>query len=744
METFTCRVKRIVFTNPESGFSILSVIREGNRFGYETVKCTGLFNPTVDMRLQVVGETVKDPKHGEQFVASAFEEILPVSKKDVVDYLSNGPFKGIGPKVAERIWDMFGEDTFDAISRKDERLLSVSGISPRVMENLMDKWNETVGMRNISVALARWGLTPLAIAKIYRTYGAKSVESLKKNPYRLAYEVDGFGFKKADEIALASGVDPDGFERAECCAAYLLDEAAEKGGDTYLYRTALAARMRETLGTTDDALISAHLKAFEHSKQIEVEGDRFFIPAVRRAEESVAEQLGELLDIPGKPLRYDLGSLEREAGFEYDPIQRAAIMKASESKVMVLTGGPGTGKTTITKAIASVYAGSHLKILACAPTGKAAKRMTEVTGLKAQTIHRMLKWDPAEGRFTYGRSKPLPCDAVVVDETSMVNIRLMKSLLEAIPPHARVLFVGDKDQLPCIGAGDPLRDMIASGEVPTVTLEHVFRQGEGSSIAKGAKAVKEGRLPEFDRTREGSLYFVPVEDQEEILSKVRGYVSENLPRRYLVPPSEIEVLTPRKKKTTVCSDTLNSILQQTLNPPTEKTQEIKVGERLFRTGDRIMQTKNNYDLQLFNGDEGTVEKVNPQERVMLAKFDGRSVILDRVALEDITLSYAATVHKSQGSEYPVVVVPVTTSHSIMLFRNLIYTAMTRAKTACIIVGQKEALRKAVANNNPSRRNTTLAERIISERKIRREKKLERKAKDVRGKRGIGFDGMFRL
>lgn len=705
MVTIRCVVERITYQNPENGYSVLKVRVKGYQ---DLVPVVGpLADAVVGSVLLIEGNWKIDARYGRQFAAVRWEETVPATVYGIEKYLGSGLIKGIGPKFAKKIVGQFGTDTISVIEERPEALLEVAGIGRKRVERIRESWERQKEIKNIMLFLQSHDVSTAFAVKIYKTYGNQSIEMVKDNPYRLADDIWGIGFKTADKIAEKLGIGRDDPMRCRSGVQYTLNALADEG-HVYALREQLVKKAVSLL-ETDEAAVRSALDEMLEKEELKVDGDAIYLPPFYYAESGTASRLLRLAAAPGRipaGASFDLEAVERRAGVHYDEVQRQAIIQAVCSKVMVLTGGPGTGKTTVTKGILDALRFFGLKVLGAAPTGRAAKRMSEATGLEAKTIHRLLEYKPPEG-YQRNEEHPLEGDVLIVDECSMIDIVLMNVLLKAVPEHMMLILVGDTDQLPSVGAGNVLRDIMESEVFPVVRLTRIFRQAMNSRIIMSAHRVNAGQFPDCSGERHTDFYFMEEEDPEKAAQAIAALVRTKLPRYYRVPSSDIQVLTPMQRGVTGAAS-LNLALQEALNPGAEG---LRRGGYCFRQGDRVMQIRNNYDKEVFNGDIGTVETVSLEERSLTVDFDGRNVEYDVSELDELVLAYAVTIHKSQGSEYPIVVMPVLMNHYVMLQRNLIYTGITRARKILVMVGSKKALAYAIRNVTVTRRNTRLRQRL---------------------------------
>lgn len=702
MAQIRCVVERITYQNPENGYSVFRVKVKGYD---DLVTLVGnLLDVPAGSVLLCQGEWRVDRKYGQQFQCSTWEEVMPATAYGIEKYLGSGLVKGIGPKFARLIVDRFGTGTIEVIETDIERLNEVHGIGPKRIAKISESWERQKDIKNVMLFLQGHGVSTAFAAKIYREYGKESVSKVQENPYRLADDIWGIGFKTADGIASKMGYGKDDPRRVRSGILYTLGQLADEG-HCFATGEQLLGTAAELLDVGEEA-IGAVLADMSGAGDVITDGEAIYLPPFHYAECGVARRLLALRNGNGSLFSEDEPELPRVEGIVYDETQLEAVRLALKSKVMVLTGGPGTGKTTTTKAIIGALRSSGMKVLLAAPTGRASKRMSEATGMEAKTIHRMLEYNPKDG-YQRNADNPLTGDALIVDECSMIDILLMNNLLKAVPDGMRLILVGDIDQLPSVGAGNVLRDIIDSGAVPVIRLTRIFRQAQSSRIVMSAHAVNAGRLPDLSNGRETDFFFLREEDPEKVAESIVDLVGRRLPGAYGIGADSIQVLTPMQRGV-VGAASLNIALQQSLNG---NGDSLSRGGYTFRKGDRVMQLRNDYDKEVFNGDLGYITEVNLEDRVLKVDFDGRETAYDSTELDELSLAYATTIHKAQGSEYPVVVIPVMMNHFVMLQRNLIYTGITRAKKVCVLIGQLKALSYAVRNLTVQKRNTRLKERL---------------------------------
>jgi len=703
-------IERITFVNNENGYTVAKMKSRGY---YDLITIVGnMPSVSVGAIVSLKGEWKVDSKYGRQFVVTAFEERLPATAAGIEKYLGSGLIKGIGPVNAKRIVKIFKEDTLRVIEEEPDLLLQVDGIGPKRVEMIKKAWEEQKEVKNIMIFLQSHGVSTAYGVKIYKTYGNDSIKVVQENPYQLADDIWGIGFKTADRIAQNMGYDFQSYERIRSGILYALNQLSNDG-HCFAYRRQLVEEAYKLLEVEVESVESAIDNMLKEGSLIPDDEDALYLPVFYHCEVGVARRLKKIMEADSiyihKNLEHLLESIERKNKVRYDGMQREAIIKSGSNKLMVLTGGPGTGKTFTTLGIISLYQTLGASILLAAPTGRAAKRMSEVTGMEAKTIHRLLEFKPAKG-YTINEDNPLKCDVLILDEVSMVDLVLMYNLLKAVPDNAVVILVGDVDQLPSVGPGNVLRDIIDSGAVEVVRLTSVFRQAQGSMIITNAHRVNQGQFIQYKGPKNRDFFFIEEEDPDKVAETIVSLATQRMPKYYkLNATRDIQVLCPMLRGSTGAHN-INQLLQEKL---ASKGPSVKYGGTTYYIGDKVMQIKNNYDKNVFNGDIGFIEKIDAEDRTIEISFDERNVEYDYTELDEIILAYASTVHKSQGSEYPIVIAPLTTQHYMMLQRNLLYTCITRAKKVFVLVGSKRAIAMAIRNNKIAKRNTMLAKRISS-------------------------------
>ena len=713
-DSLTGIIERVTFHNPDSGFAVLRVAARGRR-GVVTV-VGKLPSANAGETIEASGAWVQDRTHGEQFAAESLRAVPPHTLEGIEKYLASGLVKGIGPTYARRIVEKFGERTLKVIDESPTFLKEVKGIGPKRIQRIRESWQEQKAMRDIMVFLQSHGLGTARAVRIYKTYGDQAVEIVRANPYRLASDVWGFGFKTADELGARLGIDRAAPQRARAALRYVLQQLSHEGHVGFPE----AAVLEQTAGLTEipQEVLLAAVEEERQAGEIVREplpGEPWlYLKPLFLAELNLARGLKQLVagqhPLPTVDVAAALGWIEKRMGLTLAPSQRDAIARATKDKVLVITGGPGVGKTTIVRGVLEVFAAKSMRCGLCAPTGRAAKRLTETTGREAKTIHRLLEFDPALGGFKRDADNPLDFDLLVVDEASMVDVALMNRLLQAVPRRACLVLVGDVDQLPSVGPGMVLADVIASGAVPVVRLTEIFRQAGQSWIVRAAHAVRQGAIPESAPPGQGDFYFLEAPTPEAVTDRIITMMRERIPKAFgLDPFRDVQVLTPMNRGA-LGAESLNSCLQDVLNPARGGTEIERFGVK-FRAGDKVLQTRNNYNKEVFNGDVGRITVLDDVERTLSVDFEGRAVEYDFGELDELALAYSLTVHKSQGSEYPAVVIPLHTQHFMMLQRNLLYTAITRGKKLVVVVGNRRALEMAVQRQDTSRRCSLLRMRL---------------------------------
>ena len=725
-----------MFHNDENGYTVLHVEIPSE---FELAK-----NPEITIvgkaqavwegeEVKAEGQWVTDKVHGRQFKAETLTCIAPRSLKGIERYLASGLIKGVGPVLAKRIVDTFGEETMMVLSHQSGRLREVPKLGRAKIEQIRASWHQNETMRENMIFGQTYGISIIKMTKIVRKYGPDAIAIVKADPYRLCRDIWGIGFATADKIALSVGIPKDSPLRARASISYTLETEAEDGGHCWTYENDLLLHANELTGIPTEVLGEALEAEISDGRVVAEAGEsrRIYLKSLYYSERDVARRVKAILEAPRSFAGFDaeraIAWWQSRAGFELAPKQRQALESSLKSKFSIITGGPGVGKTTIIRALVEIYEArfrsrggttsvrqqdgggksAQGRVVLAAPTGRAAKRMTESVGVAAQTIHRLLKWNPVTNKFTYNAENRLEGDVFIFDETSMIDVKLACDLLAAIPDSAAVVWVGDTDQLPSVGAGSVLGDLIKSGAVPATKLDFIFRQDTSGLIVTNAHHVNAGEPLEI-RQGETDFYFMRCEDPATCVKRAIEFMTTRIPRKFGMDPlADVQVLVPMRKNV-LGTDNLNVELQKALNPHGDA---IIRGGTMFRVGDRVMQLRNNYDKDVYNGDVGFVKHVNPGDRSMIVSFDGRPVRYDGGDLDELVLAYATTIHKSQGSEYPAVIVILHSQHYVMLQRNLLYTAITRGKRLVLLMGVPYAIDQAIKTNTVRERRTSLADRL---------------------------------
>ncbi len=705
-------IKSITFHSQQNGFTVM---RLNDIESKKVVVVTGTF-PALQPgeTISVEGDWGSHPKYGKQFQATSFE-YLATEDNDILEYLASGQFPGVGQKIAERIVETFGDDTADILDNDPDKFreVKIKGFPARKVELFLARWQEARHSRETMLFLYKHEIVGSVAKRLWNKFGQATIERITQNPYMLCEEVWGIGFLKADEIAQKVGFPKDSPERFQAALLYTLQEASVSDGHVFLPKNVLLERTFRNLRLMqdDEGAINTLLDEFEkasESGRITREGDDCYFPPLFKAEQRIADNIKLRLrynELSTEGFEDALAQWEREHKFSFDPIQKRAIQMALSRKISIITGGPGTGKTTILKGILYLARQMEECVSLTAPTGRAAKRMGECCGEKARTIHRLLEVDPISGKFHRDGDNKLQCNLLIVDEFSMVDTWLAASLLEATPLNARIVLVGDADQLPSVGAGNVLNDLLRCPKIPSTRLQHIFRQAGGNDIADKASKINQGISPS---PIEGTnFHFLPYESADEAKDIIARLVTRGIKEKIDVDTQEMQLLTPMRKGPLGIYE-LNNFLQDLLNPGKER---IKIASGNWSTGDRVMQIRNNYDKNVFNGDVGIIYKIGKDTKKITVFYDDKTVDYEPDEADELILAYACTIHKSQGSEYPAVIVVLDSSHSIMLQRNLIYTAITRAKGHVWVLSAPGAFYQAVRNNRSTRRYTRLTEKL---------------------------------
>lgn len=701
-------VESIVYMNDDTGFTVASLREPKSKDLISIVGTMSTIQP--GETLECEGAWKFHPRHGKQFEVIQFKQSVPQDLLGIQKYLESGFIKGIGPTYAQRIVAKFGLQTLRIIDETPKRLLEVEGIGEKRIDLIQKHWKEQNSIRHVMIFLQGHQISPNLAQKIYRLYGDDSITKVKQNPYALAKRIFGVGFKTADTIAANLGFPPTSPHRIKAGIEFLLWELSQEGHVCYSEQELI--KEAKSLLEVEEELIQSAIIALIHDqkifKQNHDDQDLIWIKPLYICESGIADELSRLMDHPSTIRELDTEKavtwVQEKMNIRLASLQKIAICKSLEEKVHIITGGPGTGKSTITKGILRITEKLTSQILLAAPTGRAAKRMSEITRKKAFTIHSLLEFDYITGGFKRGKENPLICDLLIIDEASMIDTQLMYSLLKAIPSHTRVIFLGDIDQLPSVGPGNILKDMISSEKIPVSQLSQIFRQAAGSKIITNAHKINKGYFPDITNEEDSDFIFIEANEPEEISKIILNLVEDEIPRKYICDRlDDIQVLSPMKKGG-IGIESLNHLMQQKLNPSLAPLQ--KMG-KTFHLNDKVIQLKNNYEKKVFNGDVGKITDINTQEQQVLVDFDGMNVIYDFTDLDEITLAYAISIHKYQGSECPCVIIPVHTSHYKLLYRNLIYTGITRGKKLVILVGTKKALFLAIKNDEVKKRYTGL-------------------------------------
>ena len=768
MDTLNGILERIVYENPDSGYTVGRFSARGHAERITIVGNLVSVNPGESLLLS--GEWVNNPRYGRQFQIEKYETIQPANVLGIRKYLGSGLIKGIGPKMANRIVSRFGLDTIDVIEQQPQQLASVPGIGQKRVKMIKQAWDDQREIKNVMLFLQSHNVSPSHAAKIYKTYRNEAIPIVTENPYRLADDIYGIGFVTADTIAQKLGIDKNDPHRIQAGIKYVLSQKADEGhvfqhpdelinaceemleqntqtvelGIVALTQkeeivlssrentvefvkehntinewlnsgskaTSLIENENKYIETVDDNDVSTEMKLSEETSK-SIEDSAVYLSPFYYAEIGVANQLTRLLNNNLRKtselnINTSLQQLESELQIEFAPQQREAIQTALSENVMILTGGPGTGKTTTTVGMIHLFEKDKRTIVLAAPTGRAAKRLSETTGREAKTIHRLLEYSFQDNGFKRNRDNPLEADVVIVDEMSMVDLVLMNRLIQAVPTGATVILIGDTDQLPSVGAGNVLHSLIESERIPVVKLTEIFRQAQQSMIVTNAHLINSGEFPKTSGAAERNFFFIEEDEPESCAEQITSLISKRLPEHFnLHPIDDIQLLCPMRRGI-LGSENLNNCLQEKLNPHAE---EVIRGWHAFRCGDKVMQIRNNYDYDVYNGDIGRILDIDSVEKIVNVRFPEKTVAYDMADLNELVLAYATTIHKSQGSEYPAVVIPVHTQHYIMLQRNLLYTGITRAKELVVIVGTKQALGICIRNNSVMDRNSFLSQRL---------------------------------
>jgi len=714
-DTIEGTIEEIVFYNPDNGYTVCRfAVKSG-----DVLTVVGSFPPlSPGEMLKIKGQWELNPRFGQQFKADRFTLTLPASVKGIEKFLASGLIRGIGPVLASRIIGRFGPGTIEVLTKNPERLKEVEGVGSVKLREIKKSWAEHQEIRDLIIFLQEHNVSTNLAAKIYRQYGDRSFSVLRANPYQLCLDIYGIGFKTADQIALKLGLDPASIERVKAYILYVLEKDIEQG-----HVFSFASEVRDKCATDlevepdkADRAVDELLKGKSLVREELGADAALYLPFYYQAQEDVVRGLHQVADFPCRPPEIDLdqaiSATEQDLRMNFSEMQKEAIRRSFEKKILVITGGPGTGKTTIIRAVVDIFQRWGREALLAAPTGRAAKRLSATTGREARTIHRVLEFKPKQGTFKKNERNPLRGEALIIDEVSMVDLPLMYHLLKAVPAQMRLILVGDRDQLPSVGPGTLLRDIIESGTVDVVRLDEIFRQEKESYIVLNAHRVNQGQSlvypPREDRNSD--FYFIRQDDEKKAFATILKLCQTSVPRKLGLSPlsPEIQVISPMYKGL-VGVDSLNQELQKRLNPAREG---LTAGLREFRVRDKVMQLRNDYEKDVYNGDIGTILHIDKAKFRIFVDYDGRTIGYEKDELNDITLAYAVSVHKAQGSEYQAVIMPLLTQHFIMLQRNLFYTALTRAKKLSVIIGSYKALYIAIKNDKPVKRNSRVKEKLM--------------------------------
>jgi len=708
-------VERITYQNEENGYTIAKLIPRGKVQEITVVGTLTGVNVGESLRLQ--GIWINHVQYGRQFEVRSFEVTLPATIEGIRKYLGSGLIKGIGPVNASRIVDTFGMDTLDVIESTPQRLLEIPGIGEKRVEMILSAWEEQKQIKEIMLFLQSNGVSTSLAVKIFKQYADKAIQVVRTDPYRLARDIFGIGFKTADKIARQLGIAEDAPSRIQAGLLFALGQLSGEGHCYAEHEQLLAAAA--ALLEIDAQLCESQIEILVKQGDLILDEEALYLPPFHYAEVGAAGKLRRIQTTPRDRLAVFRGinwplafeALDENSTFKLTDQQKLAVRMALTEKVSVLTGGPGTGKSTITFSIIQLLKQRHCTVLLAAPTGRAAKRLSEATGLEAKTIHRLLEFSPTSSDpFVRDQENPLDADMIIIDETSMVDILLLNHLLSAIEAGSHIVFVGDVDQLPSVGPGNVLRDMIDSEVIPVTRLDTIFRQSEDSYIIVNAHRINQGEFPQFT-TQSKDFFLFPEEDSEKAADRVVELATTRIQNKFgFNPQKDIQVLSPMHRGDTGVSE-LNRRLQEMLNPPSSSRAEYRQGGRVFRESDRVMQIRNDYERKIFNGDMGVIHKIDLESQLLSIDFEGRLVACEYQQLDELVHAYAVSIHKSQGSEFPVVIIPILMQHYMMLQRNLLYTGVTRARKMVVLVGSKRAIGRAVKNNQIARRNTRLADRL---------------------------------
>jgi exodeoxyribonuclease V alpha subunit len=708
MEKTEITIERIVYYNQQNDY-LVARFSSSQHPGRLLTLVGNVAEASPGQAFQIEGWWVSHPKYGRQFKIKTYKKLTPITIEGIKKYLGSGTIKGIGPVTAHRIVEYFGKDSLEIIEKSPEKLEEVQGIGAKRKERIISSFREQEKIKEVMVFLHSYGVSSLFATKIYKAYGDETIEKVRENPYQLIEDIFGIGFKTADSIAANLGIKENSILRTKAGIRYVLTESAGEG-HTFLPRDVLEDKAAKVLNV-DTEVIKIALQILDKENKVVIQNSAVYFPPFYYAEKGAARKITDLLKTKGKTFNLSWGKLsswlKKKQRIILAAEQMEAVKTALTEKMMILTGGPGTGKTTTLRSIVLILQELKVRVSLAAPTGRAAKRLSEATGKKASTLHRLLEFAPEKG-FGRNENRKLTAEFLIVDETSMMDLLLMYALLRALQPSCRLILVGDSDQLPAVGAGNVLKDIIHSNRIKTVKLTHIFRQARKSLVVVNAHRINQGDFPYLKGPPERDFYFLVRQEPEEVREKILNLCKKKIPQHFgLNPIEDIQVISPLYKGAAGV-DRLNRDLQNVLNP---NSFFLFWGGTKFGVGDKVMQLRNNYQKEVFNGDIGRISNIDSDEEKLWVRFPEKEVLYERTDIAEICLAYAISVHKSQGSEYPAIVMPVLTSHYIMLQRNLLYTALTRARKLAILIGQTKALAIAVKNNKVAKRYTKLAERL---------------------------------
>ena len=719
MEKLSGLIERITFHNPDNGFTVLRVAVRGQSIPVTVVGNMVMVN--AGEHLEAAGQWTTDRAHGRQFRAESIKTSHPVTAEGIERYLASGAVRSVGPKLAERIVALYKDKTFDIIENYPEMLLHLRGIGAEKLKKIRASWQEQKHVREIILFLNQHGIGSARANRIYRLYGEQAIEIVRENPYQLADDIRGIGFQTADDLGRSLGLNPQSIHRARAAVRYMMKELSFKQGHVGVPETDVLSQAEQLVSIDRRILESAIAEEIDTKRLIREQCDGedwLFLEELHRAESQLADSIARISGTPGHPLpRINLEKamtwVQEKLDIALARGQQQALRAACRDRLVVITGGPGVGKTTLVRSLLEIFAAKQLRCVLAASTGRAAKRLSETTGRPAKTLHRLLEFDPINGGFQRQASRTLPGDIFIIDECSMIDVRLADHFFQAVPPQACVVMVGDVDQLPSVGPGRVLADLIESRLVKVARLTEIFRQAQTSRIVSAAHAINEGILPDLESPTSGvtDFYFSPSETPEAVENMIVRLIQDRIPKRFgFDPMTDVQVLTPMNGSK-LGARNLNQVLQNALNPKRSSSKEVMRFGVTYREGDRVIQTENNYNREVFNGDVGRVQRIDPTEQELIVRFENREVTYEFAALDELSLAYVLTIHKSQGSEYPCVILPVHTQHFVMLRRNLLYTGITRGKQLVILVGTKQAIEIAVSRSESHHRHTTLRSRL---------------------------------